>query len=518
MYKPGPRPSTTTIDKFRIRDFVDRLIEIGEVEIREDPVALSDRSTIIEATPKAVLFRNVGPERHEVIASLGASRKRLAAAFGVPEDQVAREFQRRLANPQRGYEVSSKEAPAQEVILTGDQVDLTKLPFHVQHEYDGAPYISSGIDYSYDPVTGRGNVGARRLMLRGKNKCGVNVTAPSDLREVYLACVKRGERLPISFTIGSHPVDLMASTHKATGDEFDRISTYRGEPTAMVKCVTNDIYVPADAEMVLEGYFDERGYVENEGPYGEYMGFYGPMHGDPVFHVTAITRRRDPIFQTIKHGVGRKLGECDMAPMREVQSEAAIMSALRQAGIDFTDIYLPPGPGSSGHARVAIRKKSDGDPRTVIALVLANVLPVKHCFVTDDDIDIRDHAQFEWAMSTRFQADKDIVVLSNMKNVPMDPSAPRRGIGAKAGFDCTFPFPRSNAITARIPEAPKIEGPARFQTVRQALEEAGPMHFAKIMTAVGSRDGREIVLEIERLRDERLIERNEDGDYYIKRG
>jgi 2,5-furandicarboxylate decarboxylase 1 len=141
---------------------------------------------------------------------------------------------------------------------------------------------------------------------------------------------------------------------------------------------------------------------------------------------------------------------------------------------------------------------------------------VKHVFITDDDVNVHSSVEMEWAMSSRFQADRDIVVLSNMALMPMDPSAPERGLGAKAGFDLTFPYPRSKAVTARVPEAPKIGGPARFQTVRQALE-GGPLHFARLMSLLGSRDGREIVLEIEKLRDEHLIERNDDGEYFLKK-
>ncbi len=502
-------------DKFRLRKLVERLIEMDEVEIHDEQVALSDLSGIIEASRKAVLFRKAGPETVELAAAVPASRSRTSAAFGLPEDKVREEILRRVANPQTSFIVPSGDAPAQDIVMTGDQVDLTRLPFHVQHEYDGAPYISSGIDYVIDPVTGRSNVGCRRLMLRGKDRCGVNVTAPSDLREIYLGCVARGEKLPISFTIGAHPLDMMAATTRAGGQEIDRVGTFRGEPVPIVKCVTNDIYVPADAEVVLEGYFDERGYIDNEGPFGEYMGFYGPMHGDPVFHCTAITQRRDPMYQTVKHGVGRKLGECDSVPMRELQLEAEVLQLLRQGGLKPTDVFIPGGPGASGHVRVALKKTTDGDPRSAIAIICANHRTAKHVYVTDDDINIRDSVEMEWAMSTRFQADKDILVMPNMRVMPMDPSAPLRGIGCKAGFDLTFPMGRRKGVTSRVPEAPKIAGPARYQTVRQALD-SGPMHFARIMTAVGSRDGREIVLEIERLRGENLVERNEDGEYYIK--
>jgi 2,5-furandicarboxylate decarboxylase 1 len=510
------RQTSWDADKFRLRRLVERLTEMGEVEVHDEPVALSALSPIIEGTAKAVHFRKAGPEQHELAAAVGATRPRLAASFGVPEAKMRDEYLKRLANPQKTFEVPSGDAPVHEVVETGDKIDLTKLPFHIQHEYDGAPYISSGIDFTRDPQTGRSNVGCRRLMLRGKDRAGFNLTAPSDLQGIYLGCVARGEKLQASFTIGAHPLDTMAAATRAGGEEIERLATLRGEPLPVVKCLTNDLYVPADAEIVLEGYVDERGYVENEGPYGEYMGFYGPMHGDPIFHVTAITRRRDVLHQTVKHGVGRQLGDCDGAAMSAIQSEGTAWELLKRAGLDPTDIFVPGGPGANSHLRVALRKHTDGDARAAIAILLGNMRVVKHVFVTDDDVDVRSSAEIEWAMSGRFQADKDIVVLSNMRVMPMDPSAPSRGIGAKAGFDLTFPYPRSKAVTSRVPEAPRIGGPARFQTVRQALE-TGPMHFAKLMSMLGSADGREIVLEIERLREQGLLDRNNDGEYFLKK-
>jgi 2,5-furandicarboxylate decarboxylase 1 len=115
------------------------------------------------------------------------------------------------------------------------------------------------------------------------------VTAPSDLKGIYTAAIARGERLPITFTLGTHPLDFFAATTRQGGDELSLVATFRGEPAPVVKSLTNDILVPADAEVTLEGYLDDRGYCEPEGPYGEYMGYYGAIHMDPVFHCTAIT-------------------------------------------------------------------------------------------------------------------------------------------------------------------------------------------------------------------------------------
>jgi UbiD family decarboxylase len=281
---PNTMTSAVKIDleKFRLRRFVDRLIDMGEMEVRDEPVPLTRLSEIIESTRKAVLFRSAGPEKVEVAAKVAGGRKRIAAAFDTTLDKLHDVYHQRLATSQEIVEIPSGEAPVHEIVLTGDAIDLTKLPFHPQHEFDGSCYISSAIDYTVDPTTGRTNVGCRRLSLRNRRQTGTNVTAPSDLKRIYQACVARGERLPITFTIGAHPLDLFAATTRVPGDELELVARFRGEPAAVVKSVTNDIRVPADAEVTLEGYLHERGYVEPEGPYGEYMGYYGAIHMDPV--------------------------------------------------------------------------------------------------------------------------------------------------------------------------------------------------------------------------------------------
>src|SRR5215831_13976318 len=292
------------LDQFRLRHFVDHLQELGEVETHAEPLDLADISGLIEASPKATLFKSVGPERFEIVGAVGGSRRRLAAAFG-PTDvrALAAEYARRMQNPQKVFEIPQGQAPVQQVVLTGDAIDLTRLPFHVQHQYDGAPYISSAIDYSVDPVTGHRNVGCRRLMLRSRTTMRSNLTQMSDLKRMFLAAVERGEHLTVNFAIGSHPLDFLAACVRVSPlDEFDLVGTVRGAPLPMVRAVSNGALVPADAEVVVEGYFDKAGYTEIEGPYGEFLGYYGPAHVDPVFHATAITMRKDALNQTVLHG------------------------------------------------------------------------------------------------------------------------------------------------------------------------------------------------------------------------
>src|SRR6202051_4586218 len=257
--------ATIDFDKYRLRSFVERLIELGEVEIHERPVPLTALSPIIERTDKAVLFKKAGPEQVELVAKTAGNRKRLAAAFETSEEKLYDVYFKRLANPQPLVEVPSGDAPVHQIKITGKDVDLTKLPFHPQHAYDGSCYMSSAIDYVIDPATGRRNVGCRRLSLRTRYETGTNVTAPSDLKRIYTACVAQDKKLPVTFTVGAHPLDFFAATTRQPGDELALVANFRGEPAPVVKSLTNDILVPADAEMTLEGYLDERGYVEPEG-------------------------------------------------------------------------------------------------------------------------------------------------------------------------------------------------------------------------------------------------------------
>src|SRR6202030_3547216 len=238
-----------------------------------------------------------------------------------------------------------------------------------QHAYDGSCYMSSAIDYTVDPSTGRRNVGCRRLSLRNRYEAGTNVTAPSDLKRV-----------------------------------------------------TNDILVPADAELTLEGYLDERGYAEPEGPYGEYMGYYGAIHMDPVFHCTAITMRRDVLHHTLLHGSAFVLDQTDSANISALRTEAEAMKILKAAVREPVAVYLPCRSGGSNTLRVSMKPLVLGEARAAIAALFGGIMRLKHIYVFDDDIDIHDEGQVEWAIGTRFQADRDLMVFQGMMGMTMDPS------------------------------------------------------------------------------------------------
>jgi UbiD family decarboxylase len=505
--------ATDDLDRFRLRRFIDGLAGSDELERRDELVDLADIARILEGNPRTVHFLAAGPERQELVGNVVSSRSRIAHAFGVAPDKLASEITRRLAGRPQIVEVSGAEAPVQQVVLTGEAADLTALPVHLQHGLDGAPYISASIDYVIDTRTGWTNVGIRRLMLRGRREAGVDLVSPSDLRALYEASASAGKPLPVSFVVGAHPADYVAAMMRMPVDELGIVASLRDAPLAVVKSVTNDIRVPADAEMVLEGFFDARGHVESEGPYGEFLGYYGAVKRNPVFHLTAITRRRDALFQTATIG-GRAMSRTDTAVLGAIRTEVMLWKALEIAVREPVAVYATASSGGNFNVRVALRQRVPGEARNAITACMSALVNVKNVFVVDPDIDVTSDEQIDWALATRFQPDRDLIVVPGMRTLPLDPSLTSGRVGSKAGFDLTWPFGTGNRMEARVPEPPRFEG-RRFASVEGALRD-GPKFFEELMTAVGSRDGREIVRDLDALRASPGLDRDNEGRYVIQ--
>ena len=523
MLETQAPPAKADYETYRLRNFVKKLQEIGELEVHDEPVSLAELALVVDSTPKATLFSNVGPEKFELVAAVSGGRRRLAAAFGVDEREVVFEHMRRLENPQTTFEVASSEAPVHEVVKTGADIDLTTLPWYLQHDEDGAPYISAAIDFSVDPLTGRGNVGCRRLMFRDRTTLLADLIAPSDLKKMYLATAARGERLPVSFVVGSHPLNYVGATlKKAAGlngaqgpiDEFALVATVRGASMPMVRGVSNNIPVPADAEMVIEGYFDELGHREIEGPYAEFYGFYGPTHANPVFHVTAITHRKDVLHQSVRHG-NSKLGDNESANLGGLNAEAGAWKTLRAVNIEPAALYGVRASNGRQHMRVSLKRGTRGEARLAIA-ALSSIPRVKHVFVVDDDIDVFNDQEMEWAMATRFRADRDIVVTGGYPVHSSDPVADGDKTIAKVGFDLTATYGRPDHIEFRRPRVPQLTYAATPAPSVEAALGKGPRYFAQLMEDLGSTDGREIGLALADLREAGKVERLRNGEWALK--
>lgn len=500
------------LEQFRLRRFLESLDDT-ELERHEAPVDLAEIAGIMEGNPRAVWFERPSGGTTSLAGSVTASRTRLAKAFDTTPPRLLETVLDRLRVKGKLVEVSRDEAPVQQVVLTGEDCDFTALPVHLQHELDGAPYISASIDFAVDPETGWTNVGVRRLMLRGRRTAGIDLVAPSDLRAIAIGHAKRGERTPIAFTVGTHPIDHVGATMRIPADELELVAALRGTPMGVVKCVTNDLLVPADAEFILEGYLDERGHAEPEGPYGEFLGYYGGVKTNPVFHLTAITHRRDAVFQTCTIG-GSSMARTDTAQLAALRTEVTVWRALEIAVREVKAVYANPATGGMFNVRIAMQQRVPGEARNAIAAVFASLANVKHVFVVDPDIDVFSDEQMDWALATRFQADRDLVLQDNMRAMPLDPSLLGARKTAKAGFDLTLPLLAAGTqrdLEYRVPTPPVYRG-ARFDSLEAALEH-GPKHFSELMAATGTRDGREVVRWLEDTSKKRTLARDGEGRY-----
>jgi 2,5-furandicarboxylate decarboxylase 1 len=507
------RPNAVDFERFRLRRFVESLGTEG-LDTRDAAIDLAGLAEVMEGNPKAVLFRSVGPEQAELVGNVMGGRARIAAAFGVEPHELMKEVTRRLRNKPEIFEVPRAEAPCQAVVLTGADADVTKLPVHLQHGADGGPYISASIDYVIDPKTGFTNVGLRRLMLRSEHETGIDLVAPSDLKAIYETNAAAGKPTPVSFVVGAHPIDHVAGVMRLPVDELGIVASLREAPLPVVKSITNDIRVPADAEYVIEGYLDERGHVEPEGPYGEFLGYYGAVKRNPVFHVTAITHRDDALFQTSTIG-GKTLGRTDTAQLSALRTEISIWRALEVAVREPVAVFATTSSGGAFNVRVALRQRVPGEARNAIGACMGALANCKNVYVVDPDVDIFSDEQMDWAMATRFQPDRDLIVMSGMRTLPLDPSLPPGSrVGAKAGYDLTWPFGQGDRLEVRVPAPPTFVG-NRFASVEAALAD-GPKFFEELMAAVGSRDGREVVRVLGGLRNKLALDRDREGRYFIK--
>src|SRR5262247_3382942 len=445
------------------------------------------------------------------------SRRRLALALDTDERALLGVLQERLNTPRAPVKVFPEDAPVQQVVCRGDEADLTALPVHLQHGEDGAPYISASLDFALFPGSGFTNVGCRRIMLRGPRHAGIDLIAPSDLRAIYLEAAARKEPTPVSYVVGTHPADYVAAMMAMPPmDELDIAGAVRGAPVPIVKCITNDVWVPADAEYVLEGYLDPKGHTEPEGPYGEYVGYYGVVKRNPVFRVTAITHRRDALFQTATIG-GRFLARTDTAQLTTMKTETAAWAALVTAVREPVAVFATPSSGGMYNLRLSLRQRVPGEARNAIAAVFGSMAEAKHVFAFDADIDVFSDEQVDWALATRFQADRDLMVGSGFRVVPLDPSLGGARIGAKVGFDCTIPFGKTAAFEWAVPAAPALAARERHRSVLDVLQHE-PASFSELMAALGSRDGREIVRALDALYAADRLGRRDDGRYVLKDG
>lgn len=433
-----PRPITTLRDWLDHLAARDRLAVIRpETSLRFELAAIAKRLD----GQKATLFPRPSGHPMPVISGLVSDRQWIAEAMGVESSEVLARFQEAVLNPLPWKEV--KNAPAQEVVHRN--VDLGKqLPLPIHNEFDSAAYITAGLLISRNPVTGIQNVSIHRLQLSGPNRLGV-LLLPRHTHMFYEMAERAGQPLDVAIVIGVDPLTLLCSQAIVPLD-FDELTIaggLHGSPLPVVKCLTSELRVPAEAEIVVEGRLLPQ-VREMEGPFGEFPQYYGEPGKHHVIEVTVVTHRRDAIFHTIIGG-----GALEALTLGAIPREATLLAHLQRSFPNVRDVHLARGGVCRYHLYVQIAKRWEGEAKNIMMGAFAGHYDVKHVIVVDEDVDIHNPTEVEWAVATRFQADRDLVIVQESQGSRLDPST-RNGVGAKMGLDATKPLGADDMKFKRI--------------------------------------------------------------------
>jgi 2,5-furandicarboxylate decarboxylase 1 len=390
-----------------------------------------EMAALLRAMPPngpAVLFENVsGHPGARVIGNLIASRHRMARALGTTEHKLAETY---LQRTRKGIAaVSTRQAPVKEVVHLAPVDLLSLLPILTHYEKDGAPFITTGVVLCRDPKTEQRGMGIHRMMAKGGNRLGIFLANP-PLSQFHAHAEARGQPLDIAIALGVDPAILLASVVK-TGplgpDKMDIAGALRGAPVEMIRAETVDVAVPARAEIIIEGRVLP-GVREAEGPFGENTGYYF-SNISPVVEVTAVTHRRDFIYPALCPWTE------DVDTLLSLAAGTELLGQLQTQVAGVVDLDLT--SGTCGFtAVIAVSKARPTDVRRLIYLALNMDRRLKLVTVVDDDVDIRNAREVAWSLATRFQPDRDTVILSGMEGYVIDPSC-GGVVGSRMGMDAT---------------------------------------------------------------------------------
>ena len=458
-----------------LRDFIKKLEKVGELKRVKVPVStelemteIADRT--LRSGGPAILFENVihphnsGGKNMPVLANLFGTPKRVAMGMGQDNVESLKEVGELLAflkepEPPKGIKdlwskmpvfkqvlnmpaKEVKKAPCQEIVISGEDVDLNKIPVQRCWPGDVAPLITWGLTVTRGPLKKRQNLGIYRQQVIAKNKVIMRWLSHRggalDFREW---CQEHpGEKFPVSVALGADPATILGAVTPVpdTLSEYAFAGLLRGEKTEITRCISNDLQVPASAEIVLEGYIDPEE-TAPEGPYGDHTGYYNEVDYFPVFTVTHITHRPDPIYHSTYTG-----RPPDEPAILGVALNEVFVPILKKQFPEIVDFYLPPEGCSYRLAVVTMKKQYPGHAKRVMMGVwsfLRQFMYTKFVIVCDDDVNARDWQDVIWAMTTRMDPARDTLLVENTPIDYLDFASPVSGLGSKMGMDATNKMP-----------------------------------------------------------------------------
>jgi 2,5-furandicarboxylate decarboxylase 1 len=411
----------------RVRTEVDRKLELAGVARRLEG-------------GKCVLFEKVKDSDYPVLTGLLWNREIVGALFGMPREEVPFAIARAIAGWQKNRKALPgrmlKRAPANEVIEK--RIDLSRLPIPVHALKDGGRYIDAALVIARNPLTGETNVSIHRMMVTRKDRMSFLIDPGRHLGEFVAITERRGETLPVTINVGMGLAPWIVSALPRLGDNKNAVAHHLvGRGIDFVQAQSVDVPAYADAQFVIEAEILP-GLRETEAPFGEVTGYYGERDKRWVMKVKAITRRAQPVFHTVLSGmeVWNAVG---------FTAEAAIFHAVKREIPELVAVYLPHGGCGFYEAVVQVRNTRADIGKDAIRATFRAFRPLQRVIVVDTDVDLRDAVDVDWAVTTRFDPDRDLILLPGEEGHILNPmvtlnSAGTGGTITKMGMDALVPF------------------------------------------------------------------------------
>ena len=438
------------------RAFLDVLRREGELVDIDARIGMDDVGKALKHAyargGKGVVFTNNGTQ-HPLVCGVYSNRRKALLAFEATEETIFEKVLYGLDN--RIAPVTYKGSPpCQEVVLTGDRIDITGFPIPKYSPGDGGPYITPGIVVSRDPETGVPDIGHYRFLILGKDRFSFSAQPFHRFGKNLAKYKALGKTPTAALVIGCDPI--LAYTCQVqvsdTTNDWEIAGGWRGAPVELARCVTNDMEVPATAEVVIEFEVDMAELVM-EGPLGEYTGYYTPASPKPVGRITAITHRRKPYFQGLL--TGKPVTENHI--LKQIPFEASVFKALKAQFPTIENVSVRASAGVSFYVVIAMRPRFAGEARQVIMAALSSNIRPKWVTIVEPDIDVHNSAEVEWAMAFRVQPQRDVMIIDHLPAGPSDPSIddPKRErvmrTASAIGIDATRPFGQPFSEVADVP-------------------------------------------------------------------
>ena len=446
----------TDIDRQSLRGFLrlveteypDELLRVHHpIDLHYDATALVFELDRAGKSP-VVVFENLRGHDMQMVTNVAGNRKLLAACLGVEPEDLPAAFRERC---QKYIPCEIVDRGAwEDVVLEGDDVDLTKLPIPLQFTVDAGPYITAGQIVARDPVTGIDTTGFHRLMVKGKNRMGVSLHSRRRMYEFHRRAEERGEPLPAAITLGIHPLHYMGSmvyAYPPKVRKYEIIGGLFGEPYRLARCGVASLEVPASAEIIIEGEILPH-VREPEGPFSEFTGYASYRSTQNVFVAHRIRMRSDALFHSVTSGMSR-----DHILVSCITREGEILNALRRNLPNVRAVHVPHTTCGAFMAFISMKKIAEGEPQMAVMATLGTEFYTKFVVVVDDDVDIFDINDVMWAIATRMRPEKDIVFIPGAKGAILDPTSdPESFTLTKIGIDATRPTGRDFAERLTISE------------------------------------------------------------------